>query len=621
MCGIVGILQHNSAKQSQESFIQWALETMHHRGPDSNGYWQNDVYATGFVRLAIRDLTHHGDQPMHSSCGRYVLSFNGEIYNSDIFKEALLKDGVYFNSTSDTEVLLYSLRKWTAQELLPKLNGMFAFAFFDKQEHRLLLARDRVGIKPLYIGWSSDGIVYSSQYDHIINHSFCAAETLDVNAMALYLQLGYVPEGAGIIKNTMLLPHGHYAEITCGEKLAIQKYYTYPYQQEEASVKNLDETLRKSVVRQLVSDVPVGTFMSGGVDSTLVTSYAVQHQSHIQSFTIGVEDKVMDESDAAQAFADIFGTTHHCKFIRETDILNIIDKNFKAYTEPFADFSSLPTLLLSEMARQHVTVALSGDGGDELFWGYPRNKKIIQAAQPYRYNLLIRNLLFAKEKITSAKKRTVLKRHLLTHDYIHHYYKSIFINGAETWLPQLMNGEVGDPYFLSEVSSAVSDLDDASLLMNKIRKIETDLHLQRILLKVDRASMYNSLEVRVPLLDNDVINYSTSITYTDCIVHDQGKYNLKQLLSSKTNPSLVFQPKKGFTVPLASWIRNQLKEEITTTVLNMPLHLLQFFNRKTLEQMIVLHMRGEQDNSWILWAIYALIKWDSLHRNKFKKPA
>jgi len=584
MCGIVGTFQHHPDKLNQQSFINWALQDMHRRGPDSNGNWNDANYDTGFVRLAIRDLSVNGCQPMHSACGRYVITFNGEIYNQQIFEAALKKDGIQFQSTSDTEVLLYALIKWPAAELLPKVNGMFALAFYDKQTRKLLLARDRVGIKPLYIGWSEAGIVYSSQYNHIINHPYCSSNSLDAAVIATYLNLGYVPEKSGIIQNTMLFPHGHYAEIEQGGTLAIHEYYQYPATIKDTGKPALNEVIKQCVEQQLVSDVPVGTFMSGGTDSTLVTSYAVAKQQHIQSFTIGVNDKAMDESEAAQAFADIFQTTHRCTFIEESDVLNMLDANFKAYSEPFADYSSLPTLLLSEVTRRQVTVALSGDGGDELFWGYPRNQKIIEAAKPFEHGLLWRNLSFIKEKLTKSKQRTIRRRHLLSADYLDYYYKSLFINGAEVWLNDIMNIQADGPYFLHAVDADSNDLQDAAVIMAKTRKLETDIHLQRILLKVDRASMYHSLEVRVPLLDNDMLDYSAVCNYTDCIKDGTGKYNLKQLLASKTNPELVFKPKKGFTIPLAKWMRNELKNEIAQTILHMPVHLAAFFNKNQLKK-------------------------------------
>ncbi len=617
MCGIVGVLQQQQP-ESQSAFINWALEAMHHRGPDSNGNWHDAVFHTGFVRLSIRDLSHHGNQPMHSQCGRYVIVFNGEIYNSDNFKAAIIKDGIQFKSTSDTEVLLNALIKWPPQEILPKLNGMFAFAFYDKQEQKLLLARDRLGIKPLYLGWSRDGIVFSSQYDHIINHPYCKSNSINADAFSQYISLGYIPDKAGIIQNTMLFPHGYYATVSLNASISFHEYYAYPVAANKHNSNNLSEVLQQSVEQQLVSDVPLGTFMSGGIDSTLVTSYAVNKVNNIQSFTIGVENSEMDESEAAQGFANIFKTNHHCTFIKNSDVLNMIEENFKAYSEPFADYSSLPTLLLSKIAKEKVTVVLSGDGGDELFWGYPRNQKIIQHAQAFKESIAIRNVQFLKEKLLQPSERHYFKRHLFTDDYIHYYYKSIFINGAEFWMNRLIKETKKDPYFLNKIIPERNDLNNVSMLMNKIRKVEVDLHLQRILLKVDRASMMHSLEVRVPLLDNEVIDYSTLVNYKDCIVNAHGKYNLKKILAAITNDSLVYQPKKGFTVPLALWMRHELYNEISNTILTMPLHWQLFFNKKTLQQMLINHQSGKQDNSWILWAIYSLIKWDNIHRNKFK---
>ena len=620
MCGIVGILQHQPTQFNNPNFIKWSLQTMHHRGPDSNGIWGNDVYHAGFVRLAIRDLSANGNQPMHSQCGRYMLSFNGELYNSDDFKLELEKDGVQFHSTTDTEVLLYALIKWQPQQLLPKVNGMFAFAFYDKQTQQLLIARDRVGIKPLYIGWGSDGLIYSSQYDHIINHPICKNNAIDPEILATYLSLGYMPDKAGIIQNTMLFPHGNFGIIKSGGKLDIVEYYTYPQTtQLPGSDITLEQVINKSVTQQLVSDVPLGTFMSGGVDSTLVTAFAKEKVSHLQSFTIGVEDKEMDESDAAQAFANIFQTDHTNRIITMKDVLGIIDDNFKAYTEPFADYSSLPTLLLSKITREKVTVALSGDGGDELFWGYNRNQKILEASQQYKQNLLMRNLQFAKEKLLKPEQRKLLWRHLMSPDYIKYYYKSIFINGAELWLNKLLNVDASEPYFLQQLFAEDEDLDDAAAIMNKTRKLEIDLHMQRILIKVDRASMYHSLEVRVPLLDNDMLDFSASSCYQNFIIDKQGKYQLKKILAAKTNDSLVFKPKKGFTVPLAEWIRTELYNEVCTTILDMPNHLSIYFNQRVLRQIISLHVNNKQDNSWILWAIYSLVKWDNIHRNKYKE--
>ncbi len=615
MCGIAGIYEFKKTNVNQADYINWSLTTMKHRGPDSNGFWTNQKnYHTGFVRLAIRDLSATGNQPMHSHCGRYVLVFNGEIYNTQDYKQILLDDGITFNSTTDTEILLYALIKWKA-EVLKSLNGIFAFGFYDKEKDELLLARDRLGIKPLYIGYSNYGLIYSSQYDHIINHNFCKDNSIDNQALNLYLSLGYVPEGEGIISNTFLLPHGHYV-IVNNEGWNLHQYYEYPIEQQTSS-KSLEEVLRHSTQQQLVSDVPVGTFMSGGIDSTLVAYFATQQQP-IQSFTIGVNDKHLDETADAAAFIQYFRNEHSIKRLTENDLLSMIDSNTKAYSEPFADFSSIPTLAVSQFARQTVTVALSGDGGDELFWGYPRSKNTLQN------NLLVSKPAYNKylqlgmQKILN-KKKLVNRRHLQTNSIINYYYRSMFIAGADNFANTLLaEPQTCIPYFLEKTLQKDINFDSSTDVMNAIRKLEMDIHLQRILIKVDRASMYHSLEVRVPLLDNNVLDYSSSVNFESCMKNGYGKTNLRELLASKTNKELVDKPKKGFDVPMRSWLNGQLKKDVADKLMNMPLHLAVHFNRPGIEKMLKQHENNLQDMTWLIWSLYTLVNWDAYHRNSFK---
>jgi asparagine synthase (glutamine-hydrolysing) len=622
MCGIVGILQHSPTTFNQQHYIQWCLQNMQHRGPDSNGVFHTNEYHTGFVRLAIRDLSPLGNQPMHSACGNYTLCFNGEIYNSHEFIPFLQSKGVQLQSTSDTEVLLYALIHYAIEEILPQLNGMFAFAFYNKQTKQLIIARDRVGIKPLYIGYSNNGFIYSSQYNHIVNHPYCSSNQFNASDIATYLQLGYVPSKMGIVQHTQLLPQGHYVMVQAGNpQFTLQPFYNYTAQKNANTVNSLEQVIQQSVAEQMVSDVPLGTFMSGGTDSTLVTHFAAKKLPHVQSFTIGTTNKEMDETSAAQAFATIFNTQHTTKVITAHEVLQLIQDNAKAYSEPFADYSSLPTLLLSKITKEKVTVALSGDGGDELFWGYPRNQKISQAAKAFKHNLLVRNILFVKEKIAKPRKRTILKRHLYTSNYLEYYYRSLFIHGAENWVPKLVNIEAAIPYFLEQQQATIEDLLDEETIMQKTRKLEVDIHLQRILIKVDRASMWHSLEVRVPLLDNGVIDYSESQSFSTNIQQQQGKYPLKQLLHKHTKSPLVFEPKKGFTVPLAEWIKEDLYTEISNTILQMPKPLAVFFNEKAIRQMLYNHVNNIEDNAWIIWAVYSLVKWYHVHYNIYKPLA
>ena len=614
MCGIVGVFSYKNNIQDQKSFINCSLTSMHHRGPDSNGVWSNDQnYIAGFVRLSILDLSENGNQPMISSCGRYAISFNGEMYNTAGFKKRLQNAGVTFKSTTDTEVLLYALINWGEEYVLENFDGLFAFAFYNLDKNTLILARDRSGIKPLYIGYSSDGIVYSSQYDHIINHSYIKSNSLHTGAVGAYLSLGYVPENAGVVSSTFLLPHGYFLRVN-NTGYTRHRFFNYSLQQKEKSVKSLEEVLEESVKAQLVSDVPVGTFMSGGVDSPLVSYFANKH-TNIQSFTIGVDDKKMDESKAAEAYANLFKTKHYTQHITEKDLLQTISDNTKAFSEPFADFSSIPTLLLSKFARQKVTVALSGDGGDELFWGYPRNLRMLQEGMIFKQQKLMRLLNFGKEKL-SGSKRIIRRRHLQTNDFPAYYYRSLFITGAEEWLPEAFENKIEEAFFFKEIYNEREALEvNENKLMNVLRKLEFDLHLQRILIKVDRASMYHSLEVRVPLLSNEMIDYSSTLNYTDCINNGHGKYNLKKLLISKSSEQLVMQPKKGFVIPIGAWLKNELKKDVEDKVMNMPSELSPMFNRKELTAIVSRHMSGDKDWGWLLWSLYSLVNWHQQHRS------
>ena len=315
MCGIVGIynFKRNNLRQN---FIQWCLHTMRHRGPDKQSAWDNgENYITGFARLSIRDLSANGDQPMLSDCKNYCITFNGEIYNTGELKNLLKPYFTQFKSTSDTEVLLYALIHLGIKKTLEIADGIFAFAFYDQEKNTLILARDRIGVKPLYAGISTDEVVYSSQYDHIMNHPSFSSASLDESAVGNYLQLGYISENYAAFKNTKLLKHGYWY-IVNDQGFSEHIYYDYPVNSTPVNKNCLDEVIGKSVSDQLVSDVPLGTFMSGGVDSTLVTSFANQTKK-INSFTIGIENSSLDESYNAEIYSKIFKTDHQHKFFRK----------------------------------------------------------------------------------------------------------------------------------------------------------------------------------------------------------------------------------------------------------------------------------------------------------------
>ncbi|MBG9377151.1 asparagine synthase (glutamine-hydrolyzing) [Panacibacter sp. DH6] len=607
MCGIVGAYYFTRA-EGQKEFIHTCLQSMHHRGPDANGYWTNNMnYHAGFARLAIRDLSANGNQPMLTSDQQFCISFNGEIYNTDYIRQLLAPFGVQYKSTTDTEVLLYALCHLGIETTLKVADGIFAFAFFDVAEHKLVLARDRLGIKPLYVATHHDAVIYSSQYDHIISHPLFAGNSINEDALGAYLNLGYVPENTGILQHTLMLPHGYYYTITQSGS-TMQCYYRYGFNRVKTDT-DTEQVLSKAVQSQMVADVPVGTFMSGGVDSTLVTSYA-NRLHEVQSFTIGIKDAKEDETATAQFFANTFKTKHAVKFFDNNVFVTLIKDHFKAFTEPFADYSSLPTLLLSSFAKEKVTVALSGDGGDELFWGYPRNRKTLDYIDLYNKSGMQKkaHLLFAK-MLKPAK--TDVNRHWSYRSLAGYYYSSLFVSGAIKWIPEIYKGTAAPAFFFDKIVEEEKDqFYSNTSAMNLVRRLEIDLHLQRILLKVDRASMYHSLEVRVPMLANSMLDFSETLKYTDCIKQEQGKFNLKSLLAQKAG-DYAFLPKKGFTIPMDEILRSNEGKAITDAILQMPAALSVYFDMNAMEKLVRQHQGRKANAGWMLWTVYALVNWYS----------
>ncbi len=591
---------------------------MKHRGPDSAGIWTDgQAYMTGFVRLAIRDISSAANQPMLSPCANYVISFNGEIYNTGHFIPALERSGVVLRTTSDTEVLLQSLIHFGWEDVLTKADGIFAFAFYDIRRQRLVLARDRAGIKPLYYSRTRDFVLYSSQYDHLINHPENNGRSVVAPALRSYLELGYVPAGTGLIENTELVAPGNCIVIERGSEVQRKRYYDFSVAQTAPSALAIDQVLSESVRSQLVSDVPLGTFMSGGVDSPLVSLFAKRQCPSIQSFTIGVNDARHDERVQAEAYAKIIGTRHHTRTISETDLLGLTAENSRAYSEPFADYSSLPTLLLSSFVRDKITVALSGDGGDELFWGYPRNT--------YAFGHLglitgsrVRTFAAIAREVISRQPRTVPLRFLLSRDFVRYCYGSVSIHGAARWVAQLIPSVSNQsPGYCQGVGASFCPPGDRDSCMGIMRKVEFDLHLQRILLKVDRASMYRSLEVRVPFLSNAMLDFATSVGPEDCIQGRQGKFNLKVALARLTGSELPMQPKRGFSVPIGDWLRGPLRTDVEEKLMQLPSDFGELISRKAIAKLLDAHMNKGQEWGWMVWALYSLVNWHTCHRRSF----
>lgn len=609
MCGIVGVLGFNSNTEKYNTYLSKCCISMKHRGPDDSGLWfNNENYSAAFVRLSIRDLSLNGHQPMVSSCGNYVITFNGEIYNSNNYINQLKNLGVVFKSSSDTEVLLYALIHFGIKKVLAEFDGMFVFSFYNLQQNKLIIARDRVGIKPLYIGYNSNYLIYSSQYDHIINIDFIKDNTLDYQALGNYLSFGYMLASEGIVNKTFSLPQGHYLE-TSNTGFTLHQYYNFTHSTTNKRI-DVEELLSSSTIEQLVSDVPVGTFLSGGVDSPLINFWANKKQQ-VKAFTIGNETNDLDESYYAKEFAKKIGVEHHFKRITENDFLELLNDNFKAFSEPFADFSSIPTMLVSKMAKEHLTVILSGDGPDELFWGYNRNVIFPAKAKLYQHNKF--SLAFKK----LLGKENISKRYFTSKSLSHFYLQSLQIHGSEAVMPNVYLDKINTNKAYSLLPEHLVQPKNEEDVMQMVRWLEMNIHLQRILLKVDRVTMYYSLESRVPYLSNSVLDYASTLSYNDCIKDGQGKMNLKNILENKVPKEWVYKKKKGFDVPMRNWISKEIKQDVHNTIMNMPNELATVFDMHGLEDVLLneYDTTNRNSNHGFIWAVYSLVKWHQIHRS------
>lgn len=612
MCGICGTFNLDSPPGEIVSSTQQMIPLMSRRGPDDEGFWADDQCALGFRRLAILDLSPAGHQPMQSSDGRCILVFNGEVYNFREIKAELERMGIGFHSTGDAEVVLNALSVWGV-EALKKFNGMFALAFYDKQAATLLLARDHAGIKPLYYLQNKSVVIFASQYDQIIRHPLAGNPSASANGLGLYLRFGFCPAPYGILEKTHMLEPGSWVEFQKDGPKRGGKFFEFPKDTRpllpaQDALNQLDAAIAASVSRHLISDVPVGLFLSGGVDSPLVAAYSsAQSGSPLSAFTIAVQDPQMDESRDAQGFADEMRLQHTLRHIREQDALDLLDDVIQSCPEPSADFSIFPTHLVSKLAAENVKVVLSGDGGDELFWGYPsrfavtmRILKYFQYPIPLRAGALVLRKIFN----VGAATREIFQRDL-----------GALYQKKHTLLPE---GDLLRAF--PNLPALPSDFDLFKYHGNKddesaqwMRWNEFYLHLQRVLLKVDRASMYHSLEVRVPLLDKEVIHAASCVDWRLCLnlQTNQGKLLLRQLLSRKLKRQT--SGKKGFTVPMHQWLLGPLRDLLYENVLEKTDFLGLPVKKQALRSVYARMQSGDTHIAWGLWMLLSLSLWQQKH--------
>lgn len=625
MCGISGIFtSHNSRSDDRvNQSVQRMTRLMARRGPDDEGFWSdiNGHLHLGFRRLAILDITPSGHQPMVSSDGRSVIAFNGEIYNFPDLRKQLQQNGVHFKSRSDTEVLLEALNLWGI-DAIARLNGMFAFAWYSIAERRLVLARDHAGIKPLYyfVHPSGEGLAFSSQFNGLLQTHWGEPGPIREDVLRLFLRLHHIPAPFGLLENTHQLDPGHYLVVSSDGSINKRAWWTLTSKCDadlsgQEALEAATAAISDSVRRQRIADVPLGVFLSGGVDSPLVSAFARQQTSReLKAFTIGNPGWAQDEAEAAKAFAQLLDIDHHVQSVSGAEALQTIDDVIAAQHEPFADFSIIPTLLISRFAKNKITVALSGDGGDELFFGYERPLSLLKGGNDFGKPWPIRRAMYLAGKYGVGASRSDVIVARTPGDY----YFEVNCRLKDPDLKRMAPGlkSVPTTFDLYDSNGTRGPLQ----LANYSRRVEFYGQLQRGLKKVDMASMHHSLEVRVPLLDREVIEQSLRIDPFECMRAGKRKSLLRDMLSRFVPAEAIQTSKRGFAVPLGDWLRGPLRELTEDTLFSGDLYPSGIFDHKAVRRYWQEHQLGQRDLKWGLWSLLTLQWWASKHL-KMKSPS
>ena len=649
MCGIVGFLdtRHSTGSEELAVTVRRMATSVRHRGPEDEGVWVDAAsgIAFGHRRLSIIDLSPMGHQPMHSPCGRYVTTFNGEIYNFQTLREELVALGQGFRSHSDTEVMLAAISRWGIEAALRKFNGMFAFAVWDKPERTLYLSRDRAGEKPLYYGWAGSTLLFASELKAFHQHPDFRGE-IDRGALRVYLRHNYIPGPHSIYKGIHKLPPGTFLTIRgFGSDASPKPYWSArraaedglsnPFKGSEAeAVKQLDSLLNDAVRIQMISDVPLGAFLSGGIDSSLVVAIMQANSNRpVKTFTIGFENSDFNEAVAAKAVAKHLGTEHTELYVTPEEAMGVIPRLPILYDEPFADSSQIPTFLVSQLARRNVTVSLSGDAGDELFagyntylWGRSVQQKVGWMPQPLKAGLAKSLSPFSKidwNEVLSGS-QFVLPQSLRRKDLnkVLHKLSGILKVDQREALYHVLCSYWMDPAAVvpngNEPLTALTDEGkwaDIKEFLHVMMYLDTLMYLpDDILVKVDRAAMGVSLETRVPLLDYRVIEFAWRLPLEMKIRGNTGKRPLRQLLHKYVPKQLVDRPKQGFGVPIHEWLRGPMRPWAEELLNESRLRDEGYFCATPIRQKWMEHVTGRYNWKAQLWGVLMFQAWLEQHK-------
>lgn len=613
MCGICGYFDKDKITDEELAKMN---DTMYHRGPDDSGIWQGQEM-NGFIgfaqrRLSILDLSELGHQPMFSQNRSLVIVFNGEIYNFKELKQELLKLGHCFMSTCDTEVILAAYQQW-GEQVVYHIDGMFAFALLDREKGRILFARDRIGKKPFYYYWDGQTFIFASELKAIIQHpKFC--KKLNRAVIEKYMCYQYINEPDTIYERTFKLPAGHYMVLTSAD-LRIKKYWDI-YEQYQKGKENaflnyeeckkaLKECICRAVTRRLVADVPVGTFLSGGIDSTLITAVANDIVGGgIETFTIGFEDKERNEATFAAETAKYIGTRHRELYVKEEDMLAMIKDLCRYYDEPFADPSEIPTMLVSKLAKEEVTVALTGDGGDEFFCGYSMYD-FVQAAQRFDGLAGFGNAFLNNKLGEGIRRRLPAELVALLENRDNNYKVQLFADLPQKFVARMLMQPSSNVKYDLEGVISTDNWQEKRMLLDMYTYLPED-----VLVKADRASMKYSLELRCPLLDREVMECSFRIPHEFKYKHGEKKYILKDVLYDYVPKEMMDRPKNGFGVPLGKWLRTHLREEVEAVSEKKYIEDQGIFRYEVVRELIErVDKSDRKPYPKILWAYYVFQLW------------
>lgn len=633
MCGIVGYFTVNN-ERSQGEMAAIATEmanAIQHRGPDSSGAWVSEEVGLALAhrRLSIIDLSTNGNQPMCSENEQYVIVFNGEIYNHRELHQELLSRGKTFRGHSDTEVILAGCEEWGVEQTINKCVGMFAIALWDIKGKNLYLVRDRMGEKPLYYGWQKGTFIFASELKAMKRHPDFQGE-IDKDSLSLYFRHKYIPAPYSVYKNVSKLEPGTILKLSIRANLGnnncrcpvITKYWSLIEIAEKAelhgydgtaedAVSNLEALLLASIEGQMIADVPLGAFLSGGIDSSTVVALMQRLSSRpVNTFCIGYDEQRYNEAVYAKRIAKHLGCNHTEMYVTPRDAREVIPSLPRLYDEPFADASQIPTFLVSQLARKHVTVSLSGDAGDELLCGYESYSLLFRRWNVARRIRIgsrpIQNMILKviQQICNASKKQLGVVRSLLSSDTLIDVYRSMISINHDPCELVSNSREPATVFSNSDLWPKMSGKENTIMALDALSYLPDD-----ILVKLDRAAMACSLETRVPLLDHRIVEFAFRLPFGIKVREGVSKWPLRQILYKYVPRDLVERPKKGFGIPVDKWLRNELRGWAYDSLDKRTIREDGVLNADIVHQYLSEHMHGRQDHSEVIWSILMFQCW------------